>query len=64
MPNLDVQDLACRRGGRILFAGLDFSLSEGDAALALGRNGAGKSSLLRVLAGLIPPFTGSIRMEW
>lgn len=61
MPNLDVQDLACRRGGRILFAGLDFSLSEGDAALALGRNGAGKSSLLRVLAGLIPPFTGSIK---
>lgn len=60
MANLDVQDLACRRGGRILFAGLDFSLAAGDAALALGRNGAGKSSLLRVLAGLIPPFTGTI----
>lgn len=60
MPKLNVQDLACRRGGRILFAGLDFSLSSGEAALALGRNGAGKSSLLRVLAGLIPPFTGQI----
>jgi heme exporter protein A len=60
MPILDVQYLACRRGGRILFAGLDFSLSKGEAALALGHNGAGKSSLLRVLAGLIPPFTGRI----
>ncbi len=61
MLKLHVQDLACRRGGRILFAGLDISLSEGNAALALGRNGAGKSSLLRVLAGLIPPFTGTIK---
>ena len=61
MLKLHVQDLACRRGGRILFAGLEISLSKGDAALALGRNGAGKSSLLRVLAGLIPPFTGTIK---
>lgn len=59
-PALIVEDLACRRGGRVLFAGLEFALRPGEAALALGPNGAGKSSLLRVLAGLIPPFTGRI----
>jgi heme exporter protein A len=50
---LEANDLACVRGGREVFAGLGFSLGEGEALLVTGRNGAGKSSLLRMIAGLV-----------
>jgi heme exporter protein A len=46
-------NLACSRGGHEVFAGLNFSLSGGEALLVTGGNGAGKSSLLRMIAGLI-----------
>lgn len=59
-PCFVLEDLACRRAGRVLFAGVDLALTPGAAALAVGPNGAGKSSLLRVVAGLIPPFAGRI----
>ena len=42
--------LACRRGGRLVFAGLDFALPAGGALVLTGSNGSGKSSLLRLLA--------------
>jgi heme exporter protein A len=45
--------LACVRGGREVFSGLNFALSGGEALLVNGRNGAGKSSLLRMIAGLL-----------
>lgn len=61
-PCFIMEDLACRRAGRVLFAGADLALGPGEAALIVGPNGAGKSSLLRVVAGLIPPFAG--RMLW
>jgi heme exporter protein A len=48
------------RGERLLFKGLDFSLSAGRALLVQGPNGAGKSSLLRLLAGLLPAAEGEI----
>ncbi|MEW5726215.1 MAG: heme ABC exporter ATP-binding protein CcmA [Pseudomonadota bacterium] len=54
--------LACVRGGRVVFAGLDFALAEGDALVLLGPNGSGKSSLLRVMAGLLKPAAG--RLSW
>jgi heme exporter protein A len=57
---LVLDDLVCLRGGRILFAGVDLCLSAGQAAIVVGRNGAGKSSLLRMIAGLIQPFAGRI----
>lgn len=57
---LDVRDAACRRGGRLLFTGLSFSLHSGEAALVGGPNGIGKSSLLRMICGLLPPFAGRI----
>ncbi len=54
--------LCCRRGGRDVFAGLDFALAAGEALVLTGPNGSGKSSLLRVMAGLLPPVAG--RLFW
>lgn len=50
--------VTCARGGRILFEHLSFALGAGDAALVTGPNGIGKSSLVRVAAGLLPPAAG------
>lgn len=50
--------LACVRGDRPVFAGLDFALPPGGALVLSGPNGSGKSSLLRVMAGLLPPAAG------
>lgn len=55
--------LACLRGGRLLFEGLDLHLGAGQAALVSGPNGIGKSSLLRVIAGLIAPAAGSVAVH-
>jgi len=52
--------LACVRSGREVFAGLDFAVAAGEALLVLGRNGAGKSSLLRMVAGLVRVAAGRL----
>jgi heme exporter protein A len=57
---LAARGLACVRGGRVLFEGLDLTLDAGGAARVTGPNGAGKSSLLRVLAGLLRPAAGQV----
>jgi heme exporter protein A len=54
------QGLACRRGERLVFAELSFTLPPGGALLLTGPNGSGKSSLLRLMAGLSRPETGSL----
>jgi len=54
------EQLSCRRGDRLIFQGLDFSMPPGGALLLLGRNGSGKSSLLRLLAGLLKPASGQL----
>jgi heme exporter protein A len=60
---LCADNLACRRGGRDVFAGVSFSLAAGQALAITGRNGAGKSSLLRTVVGLIRPAAGEIVFE-
>ena len=60
---LSVQNLACRRSGRLIFSGLSFALSTGEALVVTGRNGAGKSTLLALLAGRLRPDAGAIRVE-
>ena len=52
--------LACRRGERIVFSGLDFEVAAGELLLLRGPNGSGKSSLLRLIAGLIRPERGTL----
>lgn len=54
--------LACRRGGRLVFEGLDFAVAPGRALILKGPNGSGKSSLLRLMAGLVRPERG--RLGW
>jgi heme exporter protein A len=56
-------DLACERGGRLLFRGLSFALQPGQVVWLRGRNGRGKSSLLRLLAGLSTPLEGAITCD-
>ncbi len=56
-------DLACRRGGREVFAGLNFSVAAGEALTVTGRNGAGKSSLLRLICGLLRIARGRLAIE-
>lgn len=51
-------DLACRRGDRVLFRGLSLRLRPGEAVQVAGSNGIGKSSLLRIVAGLAPAWAG------
>lgn len=54
------RNLTCIRGERIVFTGLDFALHPGQAMLLLGRNGSGKSSLLRLMAGHVKAATGDL----
>jgi heme exporter protein A len=60
---LRLHDLACSRGGRILFERLSLSLGEGGAVVVTGPNGIGKSSLLRLVAGLLEPAAGRVERE-
>jgi heme exporter protein A len=60
---IEAENLACRRSGRLVFEGISFSLAAGEALIVTGRNGAGKSSLLSILAGSLRPAAGTLRCD-
>src|SRR5215207_5596872 len=60
---LEAVGLQCVRGDKTLFSGLDFSVERGALLRVAGKNGSGKTSLLRIVCGLTPPAQGEIRWE-
>jgi heme exporter protein A len=62
-PLLEVNKLGCVRGDRRLFSGLDLSLHGGTYLQVTGPNGSGKTSLLRILCGLLAPAEGAIKWQ-
>lgn len=60
LKTIDIEGLSLSRGERILFRGLSLRLSAGEAVALTGANGAGKTSLLRAVAGFIRPDSGAI----
>jgi heme exporter protein A len=60
---LSGRQIDCVRGGREVFSGLGFEAAAGQALSVIGPNGSGKTSLLRLIAGLLVPAGGSIELE-
>jgi len=60
VTRLALDGVACVRGGRLLFEDLNLALDPGDGILVTGANGVGKSSLLRIAAGLLAPAAGRV----
>ena len=60
---LEAVDVQCERGGRTLFRALSFALKPGEALRVAGPNGSGKTSLLRILCGLLSPSDGKVRWQ-
>ncbi len=60
---LHIENLACERGERTLFRNLSLTLDQGSGLILTGPNGVGKTSLLRILSGLLRPSSGSLILE-
>lgn len=60
---IQARDLSLRLGSHMALRDASFTLARGKVCVILGGNGAGKSSLLRALAGLLPPFSGEVRLD-
>jgi len=63
MSKLAVHNLSCQRGYNLLFENLSFELKSGDTVKVSGQNGSGKTSLLKIIAGLNTPELGSIEFD-
>ncbi|GGG26671.1 ABC transporter ATP-binding protein [Caldovatus sediminis] len=62
-PLLAVEGLEARYGRARILAGLTFHVARGEVVVLLGRNGAGKSTTLKAIMGLVPPAAGRVRLE-
>lgn len=60
---LEARQLECIRGNRLLFSDLSFTLGRGELLRVAGANGSGKTSLLRILCGLVAPSAGELRWQ-
>jgi len=60
---LSGRGVRCVRGGREVFANLDFEAGSGEVLAVTGANGSGKTSLLRLIAGLLIPAAGAISLD-
>jgi heme exporter protein A len=60
---LEADSLDCARGGRALLRGLSFALAGGELLRVAGANGSGKTSLLKILCGLLMPDAGEVRWQ-
>ncbi len=60
--SLRAHNLGCDRGGQPIFRGVNFTIKEGEALILRGDNGAGKTSLLRLIAGLVPISEGQLEV--
>ena len=60
--SLTAEKLACVRGDRRVFSGLDFEVKSGEVLVVEGANGVGKTSLLRLIVGFLPPAEGAVRI--
>ena len=63
IPVLEAVALACERDWRLLFEHLELRLTAGDMVQISGPNGSGKTSLLRLLCGLMPPTAGEVLLD-
>mgnify|MGYP001393850545 CR=1 FL=1 len=63
MEKLSIKNLACKRGSRIIFDKISFEIKSGQTFLIKGRNGSGKTSLMRTLGGYIKPHEGEISVD-
>lgn len=59
---LIAENLVLSRGGRVILDSISFSVAAGEAMLLTGRNGTGKTTLIRALAGFLAPQSGSVRL--
>ncbi len=60
-PLLDVKDLVVRYGDIEVLHGISFAVADGETVSLIGANGAGKTTFLKTLAGLVQPVAGQIR---
>jgi phospholipid/cholesterol/gamma-HCH transport system ATP-binding protein len=63
MEMIGIDNLQVSLSGREIIKGISFELHSGETLVLMGKNGAGKSVLLKVIAGLIPGFTGDVNVK-